>query len=314
MLRLNEFIAQYNGRKVGYPNDQTYPGQCVSLVKWWNQNLGYPVRYGNGKDWINNAGSDYLRYDYKPGELPIEGDIISWAAAKPADPTYGHVAIVIKADANGFQSFDQGWGKDICQVVYHNYQSVQGWIRPKNYTIGGDIDMVDDKDKPKGSVFKYTDSPDVYYKVPGPEAFGKYFGDFSQVVDIGPDPVPTLVAQRDSLQVDVNNLTEENKKLAEELAAKPPLPTIPDPTQPTEPTKPPTDSQGTPKAPKQEAFKLLLRLALFFSTSGVLAWLIQVVSGLPAGPTTVALGGFLTWLDKYLHENPNIKSSGIVGF
>lgn len=137
MQSLKDFIAQYNGKQLDF--DGVYSFQCVDLAKAWNQALGYGPRYGNGKDWINNAGNDYIRINYTPGAVPQEGDIVSWAGASPANVPYGHVAIASGVgNSSTFQTFDQNWGGPVCKLNNHSYQSVQGWIRPKNYQSGGD--------------------------------------------------------------------------------------------------------------------------------------------------------------------------------
>jgi hypothetical protein len=136
MSSFKDFYNQYNGKSIDV--DGVAGPQCVDLAKAWNKALGYSPRYGNGKDWINNAGNDYTRINYTPRAIPKEGDIVSWSGASPANVPYGHVAVATgKGDSKTFQTFDQNWGGPICKLNYHSYQSVQGWIRPKNYQTGG---------------------------------------------------------------------------------------------------------------------------------------------------------------------------------
>lgn len=140
-MLLKDFINTWNGKQIDFDNFASF--QCVDLAKKWNQELGYSPRYGNGNQWINNAGNDYTRIDYSPGLVPQEGDIVSWAGASPANVPYGHVAIATgQGDKTRFQTFDQNWSGNYCKLNWHSYQSVQGWIRPKNY-VGGGVDMVD---------------------------------------------------------------------------------------------------------------------------------------------------------------------------
>ncbi len=60
---------------------------------------------------------------------------------------------------------------------------------------GGVPDVIDWKYLPNGSVFKYSDRADVYWKVPSQEAYEKNIGSGDRIVDIGPDPVPVLNAR-----------------------------------------------------------------------------------------------------------------------
>lgn len=144
MANLTQFINTWTGKTLDF--DGAFGPQCVDLAKKWNQELGYSPRYGNGNQWINNAGADYTRINYTPGALPKEGDIVSWAGQGPANVPYGHVAVATgKGDSKTFQTFDQNWGGVVCKLNNHSYQAVQGWIRPKNYQTGGET-MINDLD------------------------------------------------------------------------------------------------------------------------------------------------------------------------
>jgi len=147
MANLQTFINTWNGKTLDF--DGAFGAQCVDLAKKWNQELGYSPRYGNGCDWINNAGNDYTRINYSSGLVPREGDIVSWSGNSPANVPYGHVAIATGVgNTSSFQTFDQNWGGAYCKLNTHSYQSVQGWIRPKNY--GGGETMISDTDNEFG--------------------------------------------------------------------------------------------------------------------------------------------------------------------
>lgn len=138
MANLNEFIQRHIGKYCDF--DGAYGYQCVDLVKFWNKELGYGPRYGNGKDWINNAGTDYTRVDYKPGLIPQEGDIFSFRGT-PSNPA-GHTGIVVSGDSQGFTSFDQNWSARPPAIIRHDYSLMLGWIRPKkgvNEVVTDDI-------------------------------------------------------------------------------------------------------------------------------------------------------------------------------
>ena len=141
-MSLKEFINTWNGKAPDY--DGVFGPQCTDLAKLWNKELGYGPSYGNGNQWINNAGADYTRINYMPGLVPKEGDIVSWSGNPPANVPYGHVAVATgKGSTSSFETFDENWGGPTCKLNTHSYQSVQGWIRPKNYLGGGGL-MIDE--------------------------------------------------------------------------------------------------------------------------------------------------------------------------
>jgi len=127
-MTLNEFINRWAGKSVDF--DGKYPGQCVDLVKFWQQNIGGSITRGNGVDFARNYGSDY---QYIPNSLlgvPQPGDIVVWGN-KP----YGHVAIFISGNWLGFKSFDANYPLGSRpHVQSHNYRNVIGWLRLKKYS------------------------------------------------------------------------------------------------------------------------------------------------------------------------------------
>lgn len=138
-MTLTEFIKKWEGKAVDF--DKSYGFQCVDLVKqYWFEILGNPVPKGNGKDWINNAGTKCTKTVYKKGLIPAPGSIISWSGSLPSSGGYGHVALVISATPTSFISFDQNWASaKFCRRVEHNYSYVQGWITPK----GGELEVTE---------------------------------------------------------------------------------------------------------------------------------------------------------------------------
>lgn len=89
-----------------------------------------------------------------------------------------------------------------------------------------------------------------------------------------------------------------------------PLPVQPTPTPPVipaEPTKPP----ATPGEAAGEGTKETIRTALIAGVSYLLSLGLNYLTGLPETQSTVILTLILKGLDKYVHENPNIKLKGI---
>ena len=89
--------------KVGY---QVGSGECVALTKAYYEYLGVASVKGNGCDYAwNTCPSGWQRIPYYSGFVAQPGDIAVWTYLTT---NYGHVAIVISADANGMNVVDQG--------------------------------------------------------------------------------------------------------------------------------------------------------------------------------------------------------------
>lgn len=120
-MSIYDLIREYDGKQLDF--DGAYGGQCTDLAKKFASENGKPVIRGNGKDWANA----FNWVAYKAGLVPSEGDIIVWGTGVGI---YGHVAVVIDADAKGFKSFDQNWDHDhTCHIETHSYKNILGWNR-----------------------------------------------------------------------------------------------------------------------------------------------------------------------------------------
>jgi hypothetical protein len=134
-MNYQEFFNKYNGTKVDF--DGAYSAQCVDL---FNQYLVDCLGINNPIQMFP-VGSAYQIWDYAkdntqltrlentPTGVPQQGDILIWK--KSQSLPYGHVAIFDNGDVNKFKSFDQNWptGSE-CKLVDHNYNGLQGWLRP----------------------------------------------------------------------------------------------------------------------------------------------------------------------------------------
>ena len=136
--KLNEFIKQYNG----VPNVGDTPenmGQCVGLIEKYLDYLGLntPHLWGNAKDLLANA--DKTKLDVitnTPTGFPLPGDIMvfdeTWGAG------FGHTGVVVKADVNSFDLFEQNNPAGSAPKILHhdhyvnaNNKGVIGWLHPK---------------------------------------------------------------------------------------------------------------------------------------------------------------------------------------
>ena len=131
-MTLNEFVNKYLGKKVDF--DGYYGGQCVDLYRQYVKDvLGFPQSPGVGgaaEIW-DSASPEY--YDFIPNTptgVPEPGDIVIWNRRMGGG--FGHVAIFLNGDVNSFTSLDQNWPTlDKVTKTEHNYNSVIGWLHPK---------------------------------------------------------------------------------------------------------------------------------------------------------------------------------------
>lgn len=110
--------------------DKVYGTQCVDLVHYYYAYFGKAsYATGNGCDFVNNKLPDgWTRIKNTADFVPQPGDIAVWGKELSQ---YGHVAIILSADAHSFVSMDQNWPRgSACKKVTHNYNKFWGVIRP----------------------------------------------------------------------------------------------------------------------------------------------------------------------------------------
>ena len=110
--------------------DKVYGAQCVDLVHYYYAYFGKAsYATGNGCDFVNNKLPDgWTRIKNTADFVPQPGDIAVWGKELSK---YGHVAIILSADAHSFVSMDQNWPRgSACKKVTHNYNKFWGVIRP----------------------------------------------------------------------------------------------------------------------------------------------------------------------------------------
>ncbi len=95
------------------------------------------------------------------------------------------------ANKIGLQTDHLHWGvfRKLGPFVSISHAEISGWaVDPLTTGLwpGGDDEMIDKKYL-KGNLFRYDDSGDIYWKVPSPEVFSKYIGDWG-LVEVKPRP------------------------------------------------------------------------------------------------------------------------------
>lgn len=135
MASVQDLINENNGHFLTVTGGDAQ--QCTAVAHRWQQMLGLPIVYGNAIDVFGNApDSEYAKVANAAENFPVEGDIIIWHQDPRAGTgAYGHIAVVVTADANSFTVFEQndtiGGGNGSCREWhFHNYAGVTGWLHP----------------------------------------------------------------------------------------------------------------------------------------------------------------------------------------
>lgn len=127
---LKVFIPKYQGQLVTdwYGN---YKGECVSLVKRWLGENHWPMLRGNAINWqYNGDGKNYRYYKNTFWFVPTPGDMAIFNVG-----AYGHIGIVVTANARTMQVFNQNWpsgnNTDPAKITTFNYTNPRciGFLR-----------------------------------------------------------------------------------------------------------------------------------------------------------------------------------------
>src|SRR3972149_1447582 len=112
-MTLQQFIDKYNGKTKGYPNDSSYYGECLSIVKLYIKEVfginpppsGSNSAYGYWSNFPNPLGTVFNKVANTPTGVPKKGDIPIWNTNVGGGA--GHIDIFISGDVNSFTGFDQ---------------------------------------------------------------------------------------------------------------------------------------------------------------------------------------------------------------
>ena len=145
MITFDEFVKKYEGKTVGYPNDNSYLGECLSLTKWHIKEvygIDPPPSGCNGARcyWSifpNPLGTVLKKVPNTPNLIPKRGWIVVWN--EKTGNGYGHIGSVLSANVNNFISLDQNWNVKSAERVTHNYNNVYGFLAPLNEPEGDNM-------------------------------------------------------------------------------------------------------------------------------------------------------------------------------
>jgi len=135
--KVDDFMSKYQGQTKGYPNDASYGGECLSIVKLYIREVfgidappsGSNSAYGYWSNFPNPLSTIFEKVQNTPTGVPEKGDIPIWNTSTGGG--YGHIDIFITGDVNAFTGFDQNWGGRQAHLQPHDYSNVVGWLRPR---------------------------------------------------------------------------------------------------------------------------------------------------------------------------------------
>lgn len=137
MITYEEFKNKWLGKSIDW--DGYYGAQCFDVYRQYCKELGLgqsPKVTGAKDIWDTYIKDDFDRVSNTPDGVPPKGSVLIWGTGVGQ---YGHVAICDRATKTSFVSIDQNWpvdnGKGVLHEVTHNYNSLLGWLIPKQKTI-----------------------------------------------------------------------------------------------------------------------------------------------------------------------------------
>lgn len=229
MISLDEFIEKYKGKSVGYPNDNYFKGECLSLTKWYIKEvfgIDPPASGCNGARcyWSifpSPLDSIFEKVPNRPDLVPKKGWVAVWDGSVGGGA--GHIAIVAddKATKSTFNSFDSNWGSKTAQIVTHNYNNVYGFLVPKGNNMsdmynGYDLSnresmkvAVDILVRVQKGEFVEKSKLDELVKIKTAELSSK-ISDYEKQIKI-------LNTQIETLKKDVASLNDELEKCSQEV-------------------------------------------------------------------------------------------------
>jgi hypothetical protein len=228
-MSLDEFIEKYKGKSVGYPNDNYFKGECLSLTKWYIKEvfgIDPPASGCNGARcyWSifpSPLDSIFEKVPNRPDLVPKKGWVAVWDGSVGGGA--GHIGIVAddKATKSTFNSFDSNWGSKTAQIVTHNYNNVYGFLVPKGNNMS---DMYNGYDLSNRESMKVA--VDVLVRVQKGEFVEKSkldelvkikTAELSSKISDYEKQIKILNTQIETLKKDVASLNDELEKCSQEV-------------------------------------------------------------------------------------------------
>lgn len=136
-MTYQDFVDKYLGQTKGYPTDDYYKGQCLSIVKLYIKECfgidpppsGTNSAYGYWSNFPDPLGTKFTKILNYKDTVPEAGWIAIW---QPWDNNpYGHIAIVAEGSTTGtLKNYAQNWTSKVFQLESNRYTNVVGFLKP----------------------------------------------------------------------------------------------------------------------------------------------------------------------------------------
>ena len=139
MKTLEQFLSDYLGKSKGYPDDNSYKGECLSIVKLYILECfginppasGSGSAYGYWSNFPNPLGEVFEKVLNTDDLIPQKGWIAIWQPWS-SNP-YGHISIVADGSTKSLcKNWSQNWTSKIFQLESNRYTNIIGFLKPKS--------------------------------------------------------------------------------------------------------------------------------------------------------------------------------------
>lgn len=139
MKTLEQFLSDYLGKSKGYPDDNSYKGECLSIVKLYILECfginppasGSGSAYGYWSNFPNPLGEVFEKVLNTDDLIPQKGWIAIWQPWL-SNP-HGHISIVADGSTTGtLKNWSQNWTSRTFQLESNRYTNVIGFLKPKS--------------------------------------------------------------------------------------------------------------------------------------------------------------------------------------
>jgi len=137
-MTYQNFLNTFLGASWGYPDNNSFKGECLSIVKIYIKECfgispppsGTNSAYGYWSNFPSPLGTVFEKVVNTDTLIPEAGWIAIW---KPWDSNpYGHIAIVAEDSTTGtLKNYAQNWTSKVFQLESNRYTNVVGFLKPK---------------------------------------------------------------------------------------------------------------------------------------------------------------------------------------
>ena len=150
MKTLEQFLSDYLGQSKGYPDDNSFKGECLSICKIYIKECfginppasGTNSAYGYWSNFPNPLGEVFEKVLNTDDLIPQKGWI---GIMKPCDSNpYGHIFIVADGSTKSIcKNWAQNWTSRTFRLESNRYTNIIGFLKPKSIIN----DMTDEQKK-----------------------------------------------------------------------------------------------------------------------------------------------------------------------